>query len=543
VKALTGWIGRQIILFLLLAVAIAIFQSGALTLRCANGCGPADVDIRSDADDIARNFDALVDQGRGRLDRNLASFASLTEDRRRSELEAREVRQDEIDELLSEKPGILDQYLPARVVERQRLQIERAIIEQEITVLKAHLDLDSLKRGTRIEAPTEQAVREAKIACDAARDAVQDFNRLSIQERWARNRIGRNDADVLTANARRLCAQASNGQKRRETALAMAEARDRQIAEAQSVLAEQERTAHGALEKLRTPETRDMVADIATKAALALMAIIAMPFLIRTFLYFALAPLAAMRPSIRMPTIAGSGAAIPLPEASRVSLSVRLGEGEELLVRQGYLQTSSTKGSKSTRWLLDYRHPLSSLAAGLSFLTRIRGTDEATTVSATRDGFAELAAIDLPAGAACMLHPRALVGVVQPVGQPIAIRSHWRLFSVNAWLTMQLRFFSFHGPGRLIVKGGRGIRVERAERGRIFAQDQLVGFSADLAYSVTRAETFAPFLFGLEPLLKDQVEEGSGILVIEEAPLSMSAGKAGKGLEGMVDAGLKAFGL
>ncbi|WP_230281102.1 AIM24 family protein [Croceicoccus sp. Ery15] len=323
----------------------------------------------------------------------------------------------------------------------------------------------------------------------------------------------------------------------------MAETLDRQIASAQRRLQEQERAAREALETVRAPARRDMIVDIATKAALALMAIIAMPFLIRIVLYFVLAPLAAMRPSIRMPALGGSGVAIPLPEPSRVSIPVRLDAGEELLVRQGYLQSSSAAGVKSTRWLFDYLHPFSSLAAGLSFLTRIRGAGEATTVSATRDGFAELAAIDLPTGAACVLHPRALVGVVQPVGQPIAIRSHWRLFSVNAWLTMQLRFFSFHGPGRLIVKGGRGIRVERAERGRIFAQEQLVGFSADLAYSVTRAETFAPYLFGLEPLLKDKVEAGSGILVIEEAPLSMRAGKAGKGLEGMIDAGLKVFGL
>ena len=125
----------------------------------------------------------------------------------------------------------------------------------------------------------------------------------------------------------------------------------------------------------------------------------------------------------------------------------------------------------------------------------------------------------------------------------MAIRSHWRIFSLNAWLTMQLRFFSFHGPGRLIVKGGRGIRVERADKGRIFAQDQLVGFSADLAYSVTRTETFAPYLFGQEPLLKDRVEGGSGLLVIEEAPLSMRSGRERRGLEGMIDAGLKAFGL
>ena len=111
-------------------------------------------------------------------------------------------------------------------------------------------------------------------------------------------------------------------------------------------------------------------------------------------------------------------------------------------------------------------------------------------------------------------------------------------------MTMQLRYLVFHGPCSLIVKGGRGIRVERAERGRIFGQDQLVGFSADLAYSVTRAETFAPYFFGREQLYKDKVERGSGILIIEEAPqASREGGGVRRGIEGAFDAGLKAFGL
>lgn len=88
------------------------------------------------------------------------------------------------------------------------------------------------------------------------------------------------------------------------------------------------------------------------------------------------------------------------------------------------------------------------------------------------------------------------------------------------------------------------MRLERAISGRIFAQDQLVGFSTDLSYSVTRTETFWPYFFGREQLFKDKVEQGAGILIIEEAPFSSRPG-AGirKGLEGVFDASLKAFGL
>jgi hypothetical protein len=102
----------------------------------------------------------------------------------------------------------------------------------------------------------------------------------------------------------------------------------------------------------------------------------------------------------------------------------------------------------------------------------------------------------------------------------------------------------FHGPGCLILRGGRGVRVESAATGRIFGQDQLVGFSADLAYSVARTETFAPYLFGREQLFKDKVEQGAGVLIIEEAPLAgRKGGEVRRGLEGAFDAGLKALGL
>lgn len=105
-----------------------------------------------------------------------------------------------------------------------------------------------------------------------------------------------------------------------------------------------------------------------------------------------------------------------------------------------------------------------------------------TTVSAVRDPFAEVTVVVLSDGASCVLQPRALAAVVQPIGQRLRVTGHWRLLSLNAWLTMQLRYLVFHGPARLVVQGGRGVRVERAERGRIFGQDQVVGFSSDLAY-------------------------------------------------------------
>jgi hypothetical protein len=276
-------------------------------------------------------------------------------------------------------------------------------------------------------------------------------------------------------------------------------------------------------------------------AVWALVAIILTPFAIRTLFYWVLAPLASLQKPIHL---LDAAAAIPLPaERSAVSKGVRLADGAELLVKQGFLQTSSQGGAKATQWLLDAGHPISSLAAGLWFLTRIRG-EGMTTVSAIRDPFAEITRLELPAGAACVLQPRAIVGVVQPIASPLRITAHWRLGTLNAWLTWQLRFLVFHGPADIILTGGRGVRVEPAEVGRSIGQDQLIGFSAGLAYSTGRTETFLPYLLGQESLLKDRIAAGSGVLIAEEAPRAGQA-KAGikRGLEGAADAFLKVFGI
>lgn len=297
-------------------------------------------------------------------------------------------------------------------------------------------------------------------------------------------------------------------------------------------------------QKLSLWADRTHLSRVLWQAAAALASIIALPFLVRLFCYYALAPIVMRRPAIRLPAPRSSSAAIAPAGRSTTSLSLTLAAGEELLVRQDFLQTSSAAGGKSTQWLLDWRHPLTSLASGLTFMTRIRGEGEATTVSAVRDPFAEVTLMTLPPGALCVLQPRALAAAVQPIEQPLVITSHWRLLSIKAWLTLQLRYLVFHGPAKLVLKGGRGIRVERAERGRIFAQDQLVGFSTDLGYSVARTETFWPYFLGREQLLKDQVTSGQGVLIVEEAPLAgQGRGQSRRGLEGMIDAAMKLFGI
>jgi hypothetical protein len=116
--------------------------------------------------------------------------------------------------------------------------------------------------------------------------------------------------------------------------------------------------------------------------------------------------------------------------------------------------------------------------------------------------------------------------------------------SVSAWLTLQLRFLVFHGPVTLIVKGCRGIRVESAAAGRSVNQAATIGFSANLAYSVSRYETFMPYLLGKQELFNDNFAGGPGYCIYEESPhFGKRGGITGRGLEGITDTLMKVFGI
>lgn len=542
-KAFAGWIGRHLVVFALLVCAIAFVQLGGLaaTKRALSGERVAD-ELSSPAE-IGEQLSDVRAEAEADLRRNLAEWSEVTAAKRREALATRQRQLAEVERLL-EGQGVLGSILPSRIVERGRLTLRKAVLEREIAVLEARVDLDDAEQvlNSLPVVPSPADIADARVQCAAVNADITTFNARSQAVKIARNRLT-GEAAKLTEESRRACGEHNRLLSQRGDRLAASQAARLRLVEARQFVADEERAARAAIDKVRLATEGGTLRDILLKATIALLLIIAMPWLIRIFLYYIIAPLAERRAAIRIAVPGGTTAPVLPTVPSRISIPVELAPDEELLVRQHYLQTTSLTGEKRTRWLLDYRHPLSSIAAGLAFLTRIGGDNDTTTISAVEDPFAELAELELPSGASCVLHPRALVALAQPAGQAMRITSHWRLFSLNAWLTLQLRYLVFHGPARLIVKGGRGVRIEGARSGRIFGQDQLVGFSADLAYSVTRNETFAPYLLGREPLFKDKVETGGGVLVIEEAPLAGRRSGSRGALEGALDAFLKVFGI
>ena len=535
-----GWIFRQGIVFILILAAIAFYQFILPTV--SDGTAKAEWTSFGQYTEVLRKAKDKASSGFKEFHTGLSkkSVKTLTDMRNRKSAEKIQIVEE-----LEKRQGIFASIRPRAIIDRERLKLNEIKLGAEIDVIiftitnkQSEIYLES------ITYPSLSALNIAKKSCIRADKSLKSHTKSkkgfirNVSDWW-------NNTKSVLEDARKLqCTKYWDKKHKRDAGLRDGQKARDAFEKSKSNLTDVINSRADLLHKYIPDEAIETFKGLLWKALLILMGIIVMPFAIRTFLYYVLAPVAERRGAIRLSVSGGGLAPIHPGLPSRISLPLTLDRTNEILVRQDYLQSTSLGSKKRTRWLLDYRHILSSIASGLVFLTHIKGEGETTTVSAVRDPFAELTEVDLPLGAACVLHPRALVAVVQPIGNAIRITSHWRLFTLNAYLTQQLRFIVFHGPARLILKGGRGIRVESAERGRIFGQDQLVGFSADLAYSVTRTETFAPYLFGREQLYKDKVEEGSGILIIEEAPLSSRQGsEVRRGIEGMLDAGMKAFGL
>lgn len=292
------------------------------------------------------------------------------------------------------------------------------------------------------------------------------------------------------------------------------------------------------IEKLKKP-----IEEVAATAWLIFLGIMVTPIFIKAIFYFVLAPMAARRPPIHL--LAHTTGDLSLETGySTVSRAVEIDADHELLVHPEFLQSASVRGDKDTRWLLNHQFPLTSLASGMVALTRIRTLSAETFfISSTKDLFSEIGILSLPQGAALVMQPHNLVGLILRRDSPVQITSHWRLGSLHAWLTLQLRYLAFHGPAQLIVQGCRGIQIERADAGRSINQAATIGFSANLAYSTRRCETFSAYLFGKQALLNDHFSGGHGFFVYEEMPHSGQSKGIGRSLEGLADSLLKVLGV
>jgi hypothetical protein len=267
-------------------------------------------------------------------------------------------------------------------------------------------------------------------------------------------------------------------------------------------------------------------------------------------MYFGFAAFAMRGRPIRL---AAATPVLPQVGASRVSIVAVLRGDEVLRIKEKFLQASDEGVKKSTRFVLDWSIPFTSVACGLTELVELRpeqnATDYHVTLSNADDPHIELALVEVPAGSSLILRPSYLAGVVQRGGAPLRIRRHWALWRWQSWISGQFRFFEFIGPCRLVVAGSRGVRAEvLAEREGVAAparrtnQDATIGFTPNLDYRPVRAETFWSYYRGMNPLF-DDLFSGQGMFLLQETSTPGGAAKAGRFWSAVWSGVLKVFGL
>ena len=265
-------------------------------------------------------------------------------------------------------------------------------------------------------------------------------------------------------------------------------------------------------------------------------------------LYYGLAPLAARGAALRFgePHAFGVDAG-----ESRSGLEVALRPGERLLVRGRFLQASDEDLKRGTKFVLDWRMPLTSAACGLVELVELRHRgaegERRVTLAGGGEEHVELSRVTLPAGASLILRPRYLAAVAVADDRRLQIRRHRRWLSWRAWVTGTVRHFEFTGPCRLVVAGGRGVRVERLEGGagapaRRLNRGVMIGFTPGLESRPARAETFWGYYRGRSRLF-DDVFSGRGVVLVQEAPLEAGQGGSRRAGTAVREALLRLLGL
>ena len=586
VRATAGWLGGRLVLLLIIIAALvatdAYRDEFALLGAHVKGLLP-------DAE-LVQRLEAgrarMVDVARARTERTIRELET-TPSRSAAGIDARiEALEDEIADRTAQRRGSVQRTIALLNGDGFQGDIENEI---EIQLLTAERDaLRRFKERLPLHASTGDAAREFVQARERTlktwnvyrtkRTALQDYesaNAIAIwvpgSEAWRRSTTLRRDlnraAGAYAAAGREFYATRERWRKARAASrevIAQIEAAGTAPLAPLDELIATRRAAMDAASQ-QADRLKHSIQRVFVDAIVILVLVTLAPVGIKAFWYWIVAPLAARRPPIRLQGPATEeprgpasafesppdaeprpyGEAVPsAAKVSALSQELRIGDDEELLVHPDFLQSSTDRGRKDTRWLLSWTYPFTSIAAGMVVLTRIRATaGDPLVVSSTTDPFSEVGVIGLPEHGSLVLQPRSLVGVVQPVGRPIRIRPRW-LFGLSALITLQFRYLIFDGPGQLIVQGRRGIRIEPAGRGRGIDQRATLGFTPNLDYSPRRSETFGAYLMGLRGLFNDNFSGGPGFYVYEEMPnFGRRSAITGRGLEGLTDGLLKVLGI
>jgi len=244
--------------------------------------------------------------------------------------------------------------------------------------------------------------------------------------------------------------------------------------------------------------------------AWAVAGIVLTPIVWSLFMYYAIAPIATKQRPIKLVESETNNIYWADP---RTSLNVTLDPAEQLWVRNELL-TQRAGISKRTATFWNWRAPAVSTLSGLVFCTQaMNNTDRPSVfVLSSNNPEEEISEIVLEEGSSLVLHVTNIVAI----SGDVAVRARWRILNLNAWLTGQLRFLIFEGPGSIFVGAPRGIEGCKVTDKQMVEQQITIGFDSNLDYSVKRTETFVPYFRGQASLF-DDCFEGQGTMFRKNA--------------------------
>lgn len=262
--------------------------------------------------------------------------------------------------------------------------------------------------------------------------------------------------------------------------------------------------------------------------------VLLLPWLTRFVWYFLLAPLATRALPVRLLPAGDSDQQVQFTCSAAVKrLSLTIPPQASLFARAACVKEYAAGAGKRTEFMWNWSAPLISYAAGLWELTRVDGGPAGCEVSlwSGDDADRQLVLVDLVNHPGLVFRPRHLVGLIHQPGT-LRLRRRWRLLSLHAWCTLQLRYILLEGTGQVVLWALGGVEAASPVDGdRCVTQSAVAGFDGRLQYSVRRNETFWPYLRGREPLFDDCFAGDASYLVA----VAGGQGERNVGLDGWLD--------
>lgn len=410
----------------------------------------------------------------------------------------------------------LVKFLPTMIVEHRKAQLDKAVAE-----LSQSRELIG-ELAAQLEQITEQVKQKQRQLreLEAKQQKLDEFLQ-KVMNLFRRDEVlaEKKSIEAEQARLRKEVTELSNSG--RDIRIQGGETAE-EVARREMLLEEKQKQLNE-MQQLR--DTMDdlmqnQLKQLAVQAFYILLALLLIPILWKVAAFYVFAPIVQSSKPIALGEKSEGLERISVT-SSHPAQRLNLIQGEVLLTRVDYLQGSMGDFKKGTKWLMDWRYPFSSLAAGLCVLTKIQNASEQggeVTLSTQEDATEELAVIEIPAGVSLVFRPNFLIAVCHPAENPPRIRSKWVFRKLHAWVNLQFRYLIVDGPTRLVFSAQRGIQVEDVSEkalGRRVNAQLVVAFSPQLDYLPRRAETFVAYLWGKNTLFDDYFQ-GSGTVIQQQ---------------------------